>query len=177
MSDLIIYKLVLIGWQSVGKTSIRNVFCGDGFDQSYLMTLGSDFSVKKIGNTALQIWDLAGQAAFSNIRSNYYKGIHGGIVVFDLTDEETLHNISKWIDEMIKHNNGKLVPTIIVGNKADLIYEDEKEELQDIIDLHIAGLCELYKENFQYIETSALTGQNIDHIFEELLNRININQM
>ncbi len=175
--NLTIYKIVMIGSVSVGKTSIRLRYCGLGFSNQYLTTLGADFSIKKIessGNSnVLQIWDLAGQTSYNNLRSNYYKGIQGAIVVFDLSNENTLQSIDKWLDEMLKYSELENIPTtIIVGNKADLVSLSYKDELQLNIDAKIIELNEKYNLKLIYVETSALTGQNIDFVFTQLFNRI-----
>ena len=88
------YKLVFIGDQAVGKTSIISRFQFDTFDDHYQTTIGIDFVSKTVpvddGTVRLQLWDTAGQERFRTISSSYYRGAHGFLVCYDTTDEESL---------------------------------------------------------------------------------------
>ena len=93
---------------------------GEGFKKSYGMTIGADFSVYKIDDYILHIWDLAGQVRFSQILKEYYIGTVGCLIVFDITNPDSFQNVPTWIEQLVKNNENKIVPIIIVGNKADL---------------------------------------------------------
>ncbi|MHA1667041.1 MAG: Rab family GTPase [Candidatus Heimdallarchaeaceae archaeon] len=173
-----IFKVVLIGDGAVGKTSIRRNYLGKGFRENYLMTIGADFSVKQVPYEDyminLQIWDLAGQPRFSEVRGAYYQNCYGALVVFDITRPNTFLNIDFWINELIKYNENKLVPMIIVGNKSDL-RGTTPEEIQVNKDAAIAyssTLSEWGGLKVEYIETSALTAQNVNSSFERLIDKI-----
>ncbi|MHA2253450.1 MAG: ADP-ribosylation factor-like protein, partial [Candidatus Kariarchaeaceae archaeon] len=71
------FKVVLLGDPSVGKTSIRKRYLGEGFKHTYSMTLGADFAIKRINNTVLQVFDLAGNPFFQTVRELYYHGTQG----------------------------------------------------------------------------------------------------
>ena len=88
-----IYKVVLVGEPRVGKTSIRRRYLGKGFSQNYMVTLGADFAIKRIKNSAIQIWDLAGQAVYKHVRDGYYQGAQGIILVFDVIQPETFERL------------------------------------------------------------------------------------
>ena len=124
MSSTKFIKLALCGDGAVGKTSLRQRFLGRGFTASHLMTIGADFCNLEMNiegeNTLFQVYDLAGQPNFSAIRSRFYQGCQGGILVCDLTREQTFLNLSSWIKELWKHNGKGAIPFIILGNKADL---------------------------------------------------------
>lgn len=173
-----IFKVVLIGDGAVGKTSLRRNYLGKSFRENYLMTIGADFSVKQVPYedyiVNLQIWDLAGQPRFSEVRGAYYQNCYGAIVVFDVTRPNTFTNIDFWINELIKYNDQKLVPMVIVGNKSDLrgTTPVEIQVDRDSAIAYASTLSEWGSLKIDYIETSALSGQNVSSAFERLIDRI-----
>jgi Ras-related protein Rab-11A len=176
-------KIVLLGDGAVGKTNIRKNYLGQGFTKDHLMTIGADFAAAdkvlqiedKEYNITFQIWDLAGQGTFNQVRSMYYRGVFGALVVFDVTRKNSFDNLSSWIKELYKNSNRGAVPIVILGNKYDLFDEDEDHvksvEINDMIELLDK---ELKDENFNvtYLNTSALTGLNIENAFESLGSNI-----
>ena len=169
-------KICLLGEGAVGKTSLRQRFLGKGFETSYLITLGADFATQTIEidqeTLRYQIWDLAGQATFSSLRSLYYKGSVGALLVFDVTRPETLLALDNWIDGLYRHSNK--VPLVLLGNKTDLKdncdnpvepdeareYARKQEEKRGI------------ENKITYLDTSALTGLNVHEAFTTLGERI-----
>lgn len=61
----------------------------------------------------------AGQERFRTITSSYYRGAHGIIVVFDVTDRESFDNVKHWLEE-IQSNAGPQVEKLLVGNKVSV---------------------------------------------------------
>ena len=113
----------------------------------------------------LSIWDIGGQQRFEFIRSTFYKGAAGALLVFDLTREQTYIEVRKWLTE-IRQFAGQDIPFVLIGNKYDLL-----EDVGEVIDRDEAkALAE--GENSIYIETSAKTGINVDEAFTELTRRI-----
>jgi small GTP-binding protein len=169
-----IVKSVLIGDAAVGKTSIRKKYLGEGFQKNHLPTIGVDLATKKVlfndDLVKFVIWDLAGQHNFKSVRGHYYHGSNGIILVYDVVNRESFFNASKWLVEAYK-NMGPLPPTIIVGNKIDL---RRKPEYTDVVTTEEG---EAFRQKFVeklnvpavFMETSALTGENIDDTFKELL--------
>ena len=144
---------------------------GQGFETSYLMTIGADFAIKRIDEKVLQIWDLAGQPGFKSIRKDYYKGAHGLIMVFDITRRETVLHISNWLQEVYNATNANL-PMVLVGNKADLRTESD-DSLQKGQGLELSKLLsEQSALDIKYLESSALTGLNIDLLFKQIVDEI-----
>ncbi|MFX0092633.1 MAG: Rab family GTPase, partial [Candidatus Hodarchaeota archaeon] len=162
-----IYKIVILGDGAVGKTSLRMRFVGKGFRQGYLATIGADFTTKdiKIDDEyygTVFIWDLAGQQAFSFVRASYYKGARGALLIFDVTRKDTFDNIKHWMNEISKHAEN--ISVILVGNKIDLV---ESREVSPEMGEELAR-----KLDIPYIETSALTGENVSDCFQKLTRLI-----
>jgi Ras-related protein Rab-1A len=107
----------------------------------------------------LQIWDTAGQERFRTITSSYYRGAHGIIIVYDVTDKESFQNIQHWLQEIDKYAN-EGVMKLLVGNKSDLqskkvVSYDEAKELADSLGIG-------------FIETSAKNAHNVEQAFTKM---------
>jgi len=161
---------LLTGAAAVGKTSLVQRFIKNRFAANYKLTVGVDILTKDVefkqGEVAtLSIWDIGGQQRFEFIRSTFYKGAAGALLVFDLTREQTYIEVRKWLTE-IRQFAGQDIPFVLIGNKYDLL-----EDVGEVIDRDEArALAE--SENSIYIETSAKTGINVDEAFTELTRRI-----
>ena len=123
LAPLAKYKLVFLGDQSVGKTSIITRFMYDNFDRHYQATIGIDFLSKTMyledRTVRLQLWDTAGQERYRTITKAYYKNADGVMIVFDLSDRESFENIDSWLTEVDKHC-GPEVNVMILANKSDI---------------------------------------------------------
>lgn len=164
-------KVVLCGEGFVGKSTIRERYLGITFRASYLQTIGADYATKnqeyEDGKTLrLQIWDLAGQQKFVNIREAFYKGTDGAVLIFDITNHETADKISNWIKEILKVVK-EPIPMILVGNKIDLRGEVDTLDTKDGVKL-AEKLSAEFNMTLDYFESSAKTGENIEKIFHEL---------
>lgn len=160
------FKIVVCGDPSVGKTSTILRFTDHAFMRTYIPTLGVSISEKNIkadnDYVNLILWDIAGQSKFELMRRHFYKGLEGVILIFDLTNPKSFESISNWYNDIVK--NTKMVTEdligFILGNKEDLI-DDRKvpaESAKEIAqELHL-----------EYIETSALTGKNVEESFYKL---------
>ena len=161
-------KIALIGDASTGKTSLSRCFINGPLknEVNYQITVGLDFFTKIIecGNylIKLQLWDTAGQERYQSLTSGYLKGVHGCIIVFDVTKRNTFEKIKSWINLFSEFNNyNKNI--IIVGNKIDknnrIISKNEAQ-----------NFC--FQNNLSYFETSAITGENVFNSFQFLANLI-----
>ena len=106
----------------------------------------------------MHIWDTGGQERFTNIRSHYFQGARGALIVYDITSARSFWNIKKWFQEVKKHRED--IPMILIGNKLDLeqlrmISSDEGETMAKEI-------------GSQFFEASAKTGENVEFIFRTL---------
>lgn len=173
-------KILLCGDGMVGKTSLSKQFAGLGVSGRYLMTIGADMLIQNKKYTLngeeytvrFFMWDLAGQQRFSIVRPRYYQGGHAAFLVYDITNRSSFDNIYKWIEEIKTHNSAFPIPLILVANKIDL-----KSKVNDSISTSeglefadkLSKLYDLDKENrISYIETSALTGENVNEAFEHI---------
>ncbi|MHA2249554.1 MAG: GTP-binding protein [Candidatus Kariarchaeaceae archaeon] len=174
-----IFKIVVLGDGAVGKTALRHRYLGEGFKQSYSMTIGADFAVKRVDldgkEIVAQIWDLAGQLRFQSVREVYYQGATGGLLVFDITRTATFQSIPNWITELLENNKNKIVPMVLIGNKSDL-RESSPEAISYDAGLEYAkNLSEWSNFEIPYVETSALSGDNVESAFATLLRNIETN--
>lgn len=171
-------KILLLGDGGVGKTAIRRRFMGQGFKSTYMETVGSDFSTKSIEiehnlnfiTMNFQIWDLAGQPKFQNVRQLFYSGSQGLIFVFDVTRLDSLENLRTWVDEVLK-NGISNIPALVIGNKVDL--KDEGFSITDpdsdqILVKYILETMNKKNGSVLNIRTSAKTGFNIEQAFSLL---------
>jgi Ras-related protein Rab-1A len=159
-------KVVMIGAGGSGKTALVNRFLTQKFSEQYIVTIGSQFAVKTVtvdnfnGHSVvvkLLVWDLAGQERFDFIRSSYYKGSKGALLVFDTTRKSTWAELPKWIDET-DNALGQRIPIILLANKVDLA--DER-----VITPEMAKAFVQEHGLVGYLETSALSGQNVEEAF------------
>jgi small GTP-binding protein len=163
-----IYKICIVGNGGVGKTSMVLRYCENSFKESYLMTIGSNFSTKTVEladhpqlQVKLQLWDLAGQKHFSFVRPPFYRGATGIIYVFDLTRRSSFADLLEWREEVEKVIGQK--PCIVVGNKLDLAKQGQREVAEQDGE---AVRFEMHA--MKYFETSAKEGDSVGDIFKTL---------
>ena len=163
MSEDVTLKVIILGASTVGKTSIFLRYFNNEFSHGTLTTLGVDFKTKffKFEDKKLKInyIDTAGQEKFKSISENYLKGTDGVILVFDLTNKETLDLVNYWAD-CIKKNNRDNIGMILFGNKSDL------ENDRDVTYEEGKNLAD--KLGCQYYEGSAMNGDNVEFVMNEI---------
>ena len=155
-----LYKYIIIGDASVGKSNILLRFCNNKFTDDYQATRGVEFGARNIefdnNISRIQIWDTAGQECFHSITRAYYKNSVCAIIVYDITNQESFNHVKDWVED-VQNSSPKTVLIVLIGNKIDL--EDLRvistEQGQDYAD----------KNGFIFMETSAKTGQGVDEIF------------
>ncbi|KAF2492002.1 ras-domain-containing protein [Mytilinidion resinicola] len=157
------FKLVFLGEQSVGKTSLITRFMYDSFDNTYQATIGIDFLSKTMyledRTVRLQLWDTAGQERFRSLIPSYIRDSSVAVVVYDVTNKKTFENTRKWVDD-VRGERGNDVIIVLVGNKTDL---NDKREVTTA-----QGEEEAKKNNLMFIETSAKVGHNVKTLFKRI---------
>eukprot|EP00012_Vannella_robusta_P002365 CAMPEP_0206190732 /NCGR_PEP_ID=MMETSP0166-20121206/4916_1 /ASSEMBLY_ACC=CAM_ASM_000260 /TAXON_ID=95228 /ORGANISM="Vannella robusta, Strain DIVA3 518/3/11/1/6" /LENGTH=203 /DNA_ID=CAMNT_0053606849 /DNA_START=1415 /DNA_END=2026 /DNA_ORIENTATION=- len=162
-----LFKLLLIGDSGVGKSCLLLRFADDTYTESYISTIGVDFKIRTIDiggkSIKLQIWDTAGQERFRTITSSYYRGAHGIIVVYDVTDQASFCNVKQWLQEIDRYACEN-VNKLLVGNKCDLT-------TKKVVDYNTAkefadGL------GIPFLETSAKNSTNVEDAFVTMATEI-----
>ncbi|CAF1120073.1 unnamed protein product [Didymodactylos carnosus] len=120
------FKLLIIGNSSVGKTSFLFRYADDSFTSAFVSTVGIDFKVKTVfrqdKRVKLQIWDTAGQERYRTITTAYYRGAMGFILMYDITNEESFNAVQDWCTQ-IKMYSWDNAQVVLVGNKCDLEHD------------------------------------------------------
>ncbi|THH11863.1 hypothetical protein EW145_g377 [Phellinidium pouzarii] len=177
-----LFKLLLIGDSGVGKSCLLLRFADDTYTESYISTIGVDFKIRTIeldGKTVkLQIPAscflyritsdksnllFSGQERFRTITSSYYRGAHGIIVVYDVTDNDTYQNVKQWLQEIDRYAS-EGVNKLLVGNKSDLA---SKKVVEYSVANEFAGTL-----GIPFLETSAKTSVNVEQAFLTMAREI-----
>jgi len=157
------FKLVFLGEQSVGKTSLITRFMYDTFDNTYQATIGIDFLSKTMylddRTVRLQLWDTAGQERFRSLIPSYIRDSSVAVVVYDVTNAKTFDQTRRWVDD-VRSERGNDVIIVLVGNKTDLSDKREVTTQQ--------GEEEARKNNLMFVETSAKVGHNVKVLFRRI---------
>ena len=150
------YKLVFLGEQAVGKTSIITRFMYDTFETTYQATIGIDFLSKTLylddRTVRLQLWDTAGQERFRSLIPSYIRDSSVAVIVYDVTNKTSFQNCDKWIEDVRSERGGDVI-IMLVGNKTDL--GDKRQVSAE------EGEMKAKKLNVLNIETSAKANVNI----------------
>ncbi|CAI2180142.1 6068_t:CDS:2 [Funneliformis geosporum] len=162
------FKLVFLGEQSVGKTSLITRFMYDTFDNTYQATIGIDFLSKTMyledRTVRLQLWDTAGQERFRSLIPSYIRDSSVAVVVYDITNRNSFMNTAKWIDD-VRAERGNDVIIVLVGNKTDL--NDKRYIKMYFINIK-EGEKKAKEFNVMFIETSAKAGHNVKTLFRKI---------
>ncbi|XP_055034821.1 ras-related protein Rab-41 isoform X4 [Triplophysa rosa] len=157
------FKLVFLGEQSVGKTSLITRFMYDSFDNTYQATIGIDFLSKTMyledRTIRLQLWDTAGQERFRSLIPSYIRDSAAAVVVYDIANLNSFQQTSKWIDD-VRTERGSDVIIMLVGNKTDLA--DKRQVSLEAAEKKAREL------GVMYIETSAKAGYNVKQLFRRV---------
>jgi len=160
------FKLLMIGDPGVGKSSLLLKYADNEFTDNFISTIGVDYKEKRVkikdgSNVPIQIWDTAGQERFRTITSSYYRGAHGIILTFDLTNPTTFKSCTKWLQEVDRYADEDVV-VILAGNKCDLEPKVDASEIEEF----------KTKYSWEYCATSAKTGTGVNEIFLSLTEAV-----
>ena len=152
-------SVIVLGDQSVGKTSLILSFIGQKFSDAYNVSVGIDFKCKKIEAAGrlvkLQIWDTAGQERFRTISQTYYQKADAVIIAYDCSSGESFNNLSSWVTQIKEHCKENVVK-VIAATKCDVdqraIPREKGEEFARQVGLH-------------HFETSAKANTGVQELF------------
>ena len=160
---MIKFKVVVAGAKNVGKTSLIRRYATGKFDKSTLSTIGVDFETKKVvvDNTEilLNIWDFAGEERFRVLFPSYISGASGALMLYDVTNEDSLNDLYDWINVISSVPNAPKTK-ILIEAKIDLERKVKREEALKVF--------EKFKFQGDLISTSSKTGDNVEKAFEML---------
>ena len=163
------FKILFLGGIGVGKTCIINRYVKNIFINDQTPTIGIDYKSKIViynsKKIKLKIFDTSGQERFHTLTKNYYRGADGIIMVFDLKRSETFDELTYWMEEINKNCDKNKIGLILVGNKNDGNVDERKISREQG-----NKIAELY--NFIYIETSAVTNDNIKECFDLMVKTL-----
>ena len=164
------FKIAVVGDPTVGKTSLVLRYTDNAFRRSYVSTLGVHVSnkiFKTEDSTIIQLvlWDVGGQERFKIMRRQFYQGSDAIFLIFDLTNPDSFGNIPIWFSDIKKNISlpEEEIMGFVIGNKKDL-------ENRQISADSAKKLAEQF--NLMYLETSALSGENVDHAFTTLAKQL-----
>ncbi|MFX1447899.1 MAG: Rab family GTPase [Promethearchaeota archaeon] len=161
------FKLPIVGDGGVGKTTLTHRYLHGLFKESYHLTIGVDFFLKKFEidgrNVSLQIWDFAGEEKFRFLLPGVINGAHGTIFMFDITRYATFENLSNWftVFKTANENFNQYVPALLVGSKTDL------SGIRTVPSKEAKSFAQ--NNNFiGYIECSSKNGENVEELFRKI---------
>ncbi|GAB1604771.1 ras-related protein Rab-27B [Argonauta hians] len=174
-----IYKFLLVGDASVGKTSFLNRYIDGKPPETFVPTIGVDFRNKNLSykysysnargavevsyhKVCVQLWDTAGMERFRSLTTSYFRDANGFFLMIDLTNEYTFVNAFAWLQKMQEFGPQTGYDVIIIGNKIDL------KDCQKISSEALHKFAESHR--LPYVETSATTGHNVEESIDMMLH-------
>jgi Ras-related protein Rab-11B len=157
------FKVILLGHSNLGKFDYLEKFGNSWFEANTKLSIGISFGIKEIKiedfNIKLQIWDLASEERWRPMIPYYCRGALGAILMFEISNSETLHKLSRWV-QIIRDNTDN-IPIILLGNNDD---ESDARQVTKEEALYFAKSERLDG----YFESEILTGENLENAFESL---------
>ena len=161
-----LFKIVIMGYSSAGIRGFILRFIDDSSTANHLTTLGFDFRIKTINFenklVKLQIWDFGREEFYQNITKTYYKGAHGLILMYNVTERNSFQSVRNWIKQIEAHGD-KSVKKVLVGHKCDehgrVVTKEEGKKLAE-------------EYNIGFFESSARNNINVSEVFNYLIKEI-----
>jgi GTPase KRas protein len=160
-------RIGMFGGGGVGKTALTLRYLRDQFVEEYIPTLADDFSKEiELGGKKLtiNIIDTAGQDDFREMRASFYQSVQGFILVYAITDRNSLFEAEEIHKDICQNLVKTAVPCVIVGNKSDLRDEDSVPVADGV------GMAK--KLQAIHLETSARTGLNVTEAFNTAIKTV-----
>ncbi|KAI7789654.1 EF-hand calcium-binding domain-containing protein 4B [Triplophysa rosa] len=151
-----LFKVILVGNSSVGKTALLRRFCDGHFHSATSATVGIDYSVRILNlgdsHVALQLWDTAGQERYRSITKQFFRKADGVVIIYDITAGDSFRSVRPWLAS-IQEAVGDPIPVMLLGNKADK--DDEREVEMKEAEMLAQGT------HLMFSECSAYNGDNV----------------
>lgn len=164
-------KLLMIGDSGVGKTCLLLRYTNDSFSPTFITTIGIDFKVKTIKvldkRVKLQVWDTAGQERFRTITTSYFRGAHGIVLVYDVTERKSFENVKNWINQIQQYADLG-VSRVLIGNKCDADGDDSVKKRSVTFE---EGKKLANEFGIDFFESSAKTNKNVTAAFVSVANQ------
>ena len=163
-------KILLIGNKGVGKTTFIYKFLNKK-DEKVVPTIGLDYHHKFIETThgiiKIRIWDTSGNCTYDTVLDRYSRACHGFIFFYDISNNESLLDIEKWINKIELCIEGKLyeknIDYILIGTKSDL---HDNINIKDLLRIKEKYNC----DSFTYNHLSDTSEKHIYHLINKILN-------
>lgn len=168
-----LYKVVLVGDATVGKTHLLSRYMKGVLPRMPAATIGVEFGTKVVrlpkggGVAKVQIWDTAGQERYRATTTAYYRNAVGALLIYDVTRRASFESCPRWLEDLRTGAREDIV-VMLVGSKADL---PETDPAFRQVDYETAGEF-ARRHGLLFVETSAVTAQNISACFDKLLQAI-----
>ncbi|MFW9890076.1 MAG: Rab family GTPase, partial [Candidatus Thorarchaeota archaeon] len=117
-------------------------------------------NVDPITPVILTAIDLGGQEDFSKLRTQYYRGAHYAIMVYDIANRDSFDHIPVWIHALVTNvvlRDKQTFPCMLVGNKSDMNSQREVTTVE--------GRLLANSRSWPFYEASAKSGDNVREIF------------
>eukprot|EP01097_Dermamoeba_algensis_P010260 TRINITY_DN7502_c0_g1_i1.p1 TRINITY_DN7502_c0_g1~~TRINITY_DN7502_c0_g1_i1.p1 ORF type:complete len:231 (-),score=41.67 TRINITY_DN7502_c0_g1_i1:140-832(-) len=161
-------KVVLLGLNLVGKTSLAVRFCNDSFFENNSPTIGASYFLKNISfgghKIKLQLWDTAGQERYKSLAPMYYRGSKAAILVYDICSLNSFEKMKDWARELQCNLPLDQIVLAVVGNKTDL---SNNRKVNSQLGVEFATSI-----SASYFETSAKDDIGVQHLFVEVTKQV-----
>ncbi|ELA48397.1 small GTP-binding protein domain [Vavraia culicis subsp. floridensis] len=158
------YKMVVLGYYSVGKSSLIQKYVKDEFNPNEESTIGAAFltktSIYPNYNIKYEIWDTAGQERYNSLIPMYYRGAHVALIVYDITCPESFETAKNWVTELSSEKPKNFVK-VLIGNKSDLENTSRKVGFDEAKEY-------ARRNKMLFFEASAKTGFNVENVFSSV---------
>ncbi|CAK88775.1 unnamed protein product (macronuclear) [Paramecium tetraurelia] len=168
-----LYKIILVGDSSVGKTSFLIRLTKNVIKKQSQPTIGVEYAAQSILLADVDkivksvIWDTAGAEKYKAITTAHYRKSEGALLFYDLCDKTSFDNVLSWRQEIIQHTDDKIM-IMLIGNKLDLLQDNPQNRCVSVEE--VEQICQ--QHNMLYNETSAKEGTNVKECFEQLIRKI-----
>jgi len=161
-------KLVLLGDQGVGKSSIALRFVRGQFPEHSEATVGAAFLTQIVSaqgqSVKFDIWDTAGQERYHSLAPMYYRGAQAAVVVYDINSADTFNRAVSWVRELRNQAASNII-IVLAGNKADMADQHRAVLTED-------GRAFAEDNGLIFAEVSAKTGMAVNEMFMMIAQKI-----